>query len=113
MDESLTRYCLTLNLKDDPKAIQEYIDYHQNVWPEILESIKGSGIQNMEIYRWHTRLFMIIEVTPEFSFEKKAEMDQANPVVQKWETLMDQYQEYLPGTPPGEKWQLMERIFKL
>ena len=34
------RYCLALDLKNDPKKIQAYIDHHKNVWPEIKESIK-------------------------------------------------------------------------
>jgi len=33
--------------------------------------------------------------------------------VQEWETLMWQFQTPLPQARPGEKWILMERIFKL
>ena len=32
------RYWLALDLKNDPKKIQAYIDHHKNVWPEIKES---------------------------------------------------------------------------
>ena len=38
------RYCLALDLKNDPKKIQAYIDHHKNVWPEIKESIKMLGL---------------------------------------------------------------------
>ena len=38
------RFCLTLDLKDDPKLIAEYKRYHEQVWPEIVQSIKDSGI---------------------------------------------------------------------
>ena len=65
------RYCLALDLIDDPDLIEEYEEYHKDVWPEILESIKVSGIESMEIYRVENRLFMIIDATREFSFEKK------------------------------------------
>ena len=41
-------FAVALDLKDDPQLIAEYENYHQNVWPEMLESIKYSGIQNME-----------------------------------------------------------------
>jgi hypothetical protein len=34
------RYCLTLDLKDDPALIAEYRRYHQKIWPEITNSIK-------------------------------------------------------------------------
>ena len=65
------RYCLALDLIDDPDLIEEYEGYHKNVWPEILDSIKHSGIMSMEIYRVENRLFMIMETDEEFSFEEK------------------------------------------
>ncbi len=109
----MQKFCLTLDLKDDPQLIKEYIQYHKNVWPEILSSITSSGINNMEIYCLGTRLFMIIEADNDFSFEKKSELDQSNQKVQDWETLMWKYQQSLPGSKPGEKWIMMEKIFTL
>jgi|SRR5690242_13713753 L-rhamnose mutarotase len=107
------RYCFALDLKNDETLIAEYEEYHQRVWPEILESITGSGIESMEIYRILNRLFMIMETGENFSFEKKEEMDNANPKVQEWENLMWKYQQSLPGTKPGGKWVLMNKIFDL
>ncbi|MBU2998014.1 L-rhamnose mutarotase [Cellulophaga baltica] len=109
----MKRYCFALDLKDDKKLIEEYVTYHKNVWPEILESISSSGILEAEIYLVHNRLFMLIETTETFTLKNKAKMDNENEVVQKWENLMWNYQQQLPGVKPGEKWMLMERIFKL
>ena len=64
------RYCLTLDLKNDPQLIAEYEAYHQEVWPEIVQSIKDSGITNMEIYRFQNRLFMIMETGDDFSNDR-------------------------------------------
>src|SRR6185436_811844 len=97
------RYCLTLDLKDDPELILEYKRYHEKVWPEITKSIRDSGILDMEIYLLGSRLCMVIEVSESFSFESKAEADRAN----------QKFQQELPNAKPGEKWMLMERIFKL
>jgi len=107
------RYCLTLDLKDDPELIEQYKKHHEKIWPEITKSIKDAGIENMEIYRLGTRLFMIMEVNENFSFEAKAKADRENPRVQEWEQLMWKFQQPLRGARPGEKWVLMERIFKL
>ncbi len=107
------RYCLTLDLKDDPALIAEYRRLHRQVWPEITQSIREAGIEDMEIYLLGTRLLMIMEVNEEFSFEKKAQADRSNAKVQEWEHLMWKFQEPLPQARPGEKWMLMERIFKL
>ncbi|WP_136468325.1 L-rhamnose mutarotase [Flagellimonas onchidii] len=109
----MKRYALALDLKDDSILIAEYEAYHKSVWPEIKKSISDSGITAMEIYRLGTRLFMFMEVNEEFSFEKKAKADLANPKVQEWEELMSKYQQTLPTAKPGEKWLLMERIFEL
>lgn len=107
------RYCLALDLKDDPKLIAEYKRYHQKIWPEITKSIRDSGIEDMEIYLLGTRMFMIMQVNDRFSFEAKAEADRQNPKVQEWEKLMWKFQQALPQAKPGEKWLLMDRIFKL
>ena len=109
----MKRYALALDLKNDPELIAEYETYHKKVWPEILKSIRDSGIRDMQIYRSSNRLFMIIEADDDFSFEKKARLDAENPVVQEWEKLMWKYQKALPWAPPGEKWQLMHLIFEL
>lgn len=108
----MKRFCLALDLKDDVKLIAEYEAHHKKVWPEILKSIQDSGIINMEIYRTGNRMMMIMETSDDFSFELKSEMDQSNPKVQEWETLMWKYQQALPHANPGEKWKLMDKIFE-
>jgi L-rhamnose mutarotase len=107
------RYCLALDLKNDNKLIASYDAYHKQVWKEIMDSIKDSGITDLEIYRTGNRLFMIIDAGDDFSFERKSQMDAANPKVQEWEQLMWKYQQALPTSKPGEKWVLMEKIFEL
>ena len=107
------RYCLTLDLKESPELIEDYKRHHQQVWPEITQSIRDAGIDDMEIYLLGTRLFMIMEVKAGFSFEEKARTDRSNPKVQEWEKLMWKFQQPLPQARSGEKWLLMERIFRL
>lgn len=109
----MQRFCFTLDLKNDPALIQKYIEHHQNVWPEILESISDAGIIDMEIYNVGNRLFMIMETEDDFSLEAKAEADRNNPKVQQWETLMDTYQKRLPFATDDQKWVQMDRIFSL
>jgi L-rhamnose mutarotase len=107
------KYCLALDLVDDPVLIAEYEAYHKDVWPEIKKSITDAGIVQMEIYRFANRLFMIMEVTEEFNFAEKGAADASNPKVQEWEQLMWKYQQAIPGSKPGEKWVLMDKIFSL
>jgi len=107
----MKKFCLTLDLKNDPALIAQYIEHHQKVWPEILESIRSSGILNMEIYHIENRLCMVIEAEDNFSFEEKGKKDKNNSKVQEWESLMDTYQQRLPFAKE-EKWVLMNKIFE-
>ncbi|MCC8410210.1 L-rhamnose mutarotase [Mucilaginibacter sp. UR6-1] len=109
----MKKYCLTIDLHDDPGLIAAYDDWHKKVWPEVLQSITGSGIESMEIYRFASRLFMIVEANDSFSFEAKAKADANNPKVQEWENLMWKFQKPMPQAKPGEKWMLMDKIFEL
>ena len=109
----MKRYALGLDLVNDPKLIQEYEGYHKAVWPEIKKSIANAGIENMEIYRFGNRLFMLMETAEDFDFSVKAEMDASNAKVQEWEQMMWKYQQAIPGAKEGEKWVLMDKIFQL
>ncbi len=109
----MIRYCFAVDLKDDPQVIAAYEQYHQVVWPEIIKSIKDADIKVMDIYRVANRLFMIMEVGNDFSFEKKAAMDANNEIVVQWEQMLWDYQQALPTAKPGEKWVLMQQIFSL
>ena len=107
------RFCLTLDLKNDTALIAEYRRLHEKIWPEITQSIRDSGIEDMQIYLRGTRMFMIMDVNEKFSFDAKTRADSANPRVQQWEALMWKFQQALADAQPGEKWLAMERIFQL
>ncbi|MBU3010998.1 L-rhamnose mutarotase [Polaribacter vadi] len=109
----MKRFCYALDLVDDEQLIQEYIEYHNNVWPEIQKSILDSGIQSMEIYCVGNRLFMVTDVDQDFSLDKRASNDGNNKKVQEWEELMWKYQKALPIAKKDEKWVLMNKIYHL
>lgn len=111
----MKRFCLALDLVNDSDLITEYEQWHKSEkgWPEVKKSIFDSGIRQMEIYRTGDRLFMIMETSDDFEFDKKNAMDAANPAVQRWEKLMSGFQRALPWAKKGEKWVLMNRIYKL
>jgi len=113
MNSAPRQYCLTLNLRDDEDLIREYEAFHSpgNVWPEIVESIRSAGILDMQIYRTGVQLVMVIAVSDEFSFERKAKMDSENPKVVEWERLMEKFQRV--DEPGDSKWTSMKDIFNL
>lgn len=108
----MKKFVLALDLKNEETLIAEYEHWHQQVWPEILEQIRSSGIVRCEIYRVFNRLVMLIETLDTFSPEAKAKADAENEMVQAWENLMWKYQQAIPGSLPGSKWQVMDCIFQ-
>lgn len=109
------RYCFALDLKDDPIKIAEYVHWHkpENARQKITDSIRNSGIENMEIYLTGNRLLMVVDVNEHFNPEEKAAADKANPDVKAWEELMNNYQQSLPWAATGEKWVKMDLIYSL
>ena len=109
------RYCMTLDLKDDPKLIEEYEDWHEaeNIWKEVPEGIRKIGILDSEIYRSGTTLFMILTVPVDFDFETQMGILAGLPRQAEWEDFMTKYQASKPGSSSAEKWTKMVRVFKL
>ena len=110
-----TRHCLALDLRDDLALIDRYEAWHRpgGVPAAVLRSIRDADIVEMEIWRVGARLFMIMEVGPDFSPQAKAATDMASRDVQAWERLMSWFQAPLPEAEPGEKWRPLQRIFAL
>jgi L-rhamnose mutarotase len=108
-------YCMSRELPDNYELIRLYEQYHQPgcVWPEVLESIRASGIENMQFYRLGSQLVMVLDVNSSFSFEAKAKSDRENAKVQEWETFMERFQKVDSQNSSKNKWQPMKIIFDL
>lgn len=109
------QYCLTLDLNCDEDLIREYEEFHRpgNVWSEVVDSIRESGIIDMQIYRSGTQLIMVMSVDESFSFEDKARQDSQNPKVIEWESLMTKFQVVHDDADSTQKWRVVANVFKL
>jgi L-rhamnose mutarotase len=109
------RYCKTLSLEDDPQLIQEYKKVHSpgNTWPEITQGMIEVGILDMEIYIMETRLFMIMDTIPEFDHDRDMAELATKPRQSEWEAFVSRFQKTNSRATADEKWQQMERIYKL
>ncbi len=115
MKKTFKRYCKFIQLKNDPKLIDEYKKLHAGDagWPEITEGMKQVGIIDMEIYIAGTNLFMIMDTKADFDHEKAMAQLAKMPKQAEWETLVSKYQEASPKASAGEKWRVLERVFKM
>ena len=114
-DATTRRFCFALDLADEPELIERYKVWHAPGGPPaaVNRSIRAADIRELEIWLTGPRLFMIMEVGPDFDPAAKAAADAADPDVQAWEKLMWEFQRPLPWAKPGEKWVAMERIYAL
>lgn len=103
----------TLLLRDDPAAIADYKRHHQAVWPEVLASIRASGVTGMEIYLIGRRMFMSMTTADDYDVARAGGEYLASPRVQEWEALMHTLQERAPEAGPDEWWAEMELVFDL
>ena len=115
MPAPTTRHVLLLDIHPDDANVSAYRDWHRAGGPPeaITRSIRQSGIVSLEIWHMFDRLAMVMETAPGFSFEAKAAADAADPDVQAWEALMDQFQRRLPSAPTDTKWGRAQRIYSL
>ena len=109
------RYCQTMDLKDNPELIAEYVKRHSEAeaWPEIRAGIREVGILEMEIYILGTRLFMIVETPLDFDWETAMARLATLPRQAEWEAYMSIFQQADATATSAEKWQLMDRMFYL
>lgn len=106
------RLCFALDLVDDADLIAEYEAAHAAgaVWPEVVQGIRQSGYEAMEIWRSGDRLMLIAEVRDDFP----RAIDPALAVIDaKWQEKMDRFQKRLAHGAADEKWTPMTRIFSL
>jgi L-rhamnose mutarotase len=102
------RYGSVIKLR--PEHAEEYLRLHREVWPEVLGMITECNIRNYSIYLYDGLLFSYYEYVGEDYAADMARMA-ADPNTQRWWQLTDPCQEQVPGTKPGEWWQVIPEVF--
>ena len=113
--QEFKRYCKSLKLENDPVMIEDYKKVHAPgaAWPEITQGMKEVGIVDMEIYLLGNQLFMIMDTVADFDHEKAMKKLARLPRQSEWETYVSRFQKASAGASADEKWQLMDRIYKM
>jgi L-rhamnose mutarotase len=110
----MKRFGQTIKLKDDAAIIARYIEYHRNVWPEVVRGLKSIGIQRMLIFIRGRQLFMYMETDDAFDIERDFPRYEASSArIKEWQDLMASMQEPVADAQPGEWWARMELVFTL
>ena len=110
----MKQYGRTLNLKDDPKVIESYLEYHRAVWPEVEAGLRSIGIHRMLIWILGRRLFMFLETEDVFDpAHDFSRYEAGSPRVREWQDLMASMQEPVPEAATGELWAEMTLAYRL
>ena len=88
-------------------AVEEYVEWHRKVWPEILDLTSKSGIRNYSIYIHGRELFSYFEVE---DYQKAIDFLAKEPAAQRWQELMAPF---MDAADPIAPWQPLEEVFHL
>lgn len=90
-----------------PERIDEYIEAHRAVWPEMLDALRRAGIRNYTIFRYGTQMFGYFESDDlEAAWRFMADQD----VSGRWQDAMA---ELLEERVPDGGAPALEEIFRL
>lgn len=106
----MERIGFRLQLRKD--RLDEYVEHHKHVWPEMLTALAATGWHNYSLFldRKDATLFGYFE-TPDLqtAIQAMAETE----VNQRWQELMADFFEALDGKRPDEGFLNLENIFYL
>ena len=94
-------------LQVKPDRIDEYVEAHRNVWPEMLQALRDAGIRNYSIFRSGTEMFGYFESD---DLERAGAYMADQDVNDRWQDAMAELleQRVPDGGPPP-----LEEVFRL
>jgi L-rhamnose mutarotase len=104
----LTRYAQIIRLRPEDEA--EYIRYHAEVWPTVLQTIAECNIRNYSIFLRNGLLYAYFEY---HGTDYTADMRRmaADSETQRWWSIMDPMQLPVADASPGERWSQLTEVF--
>ena len=114
-DGKVKRYVQFLEISDDPELIALYRKWHSQeyCWQEVRDGIREVGILEMEIYILGNRLVMIVDTPSDFDWDSAMARLATLPRQAEWEAFVAKFQGCDANARSDEKWQQMERMFRL
>jgi L-rhamnose mutarotase len=94
-------------LRVKPERIDEYVEAHRHVWPEMLQALRDAGIRNYTIFRAGNEMFGYFEAD---HLRHTAELLAAQEVSTRWQDAMA---ELLDERVPDGGPQPLEEVFRL
>ena len=94
-------------LRVKPDKIDEYVEAHRHVWPEMLQALRDAGIRNYTIFRADNEMFGYLEAD---DLLHTADFLAAQEVSARWQDTMAEFlDERVPNSGPRP----LEEVFRL
>ncbi len=89
----------------EPRHVDEYVYFHKQVWPELLDAYQRSGITQISCFLHGCDLIVYSEVDAEI-YEREKDALSQNPVELRWQSLMKSFRD-----PAAEERQFEEVFY--
>jgi L-rhamnose mutarotase len=105
----MQRVCFLLKVRED--RLEEYVQRHEQVWPEMLGALSGTGWHNYSLFLRADGLLVGYFETPSLdaALEGMAKTD----VNARWQAEMAEFFESLDGRRPDEAFLTLREVFHL
>lgn len=112
---NVKRYVQFLEISENEELVAEYRKWHSEgySWQEVRDGIREVGILEMELYILGNKVVMIVDTPADFDWETAMARLATLPRQAEWEALVSKFQGCSSEARSDEKWQMMERIFRL
>ncbi len=105
----MNRYCFCLQVK--PDRLDEYVERHRDVWPDMQAALRDSGWHNYSLFLRDDGL--LIGYVEANDLEAAQQAMAATEVNERWQAQMTDYFTGIDGRPPDESFLLLREIFHL
>ena len=101
---------LNMALEKNPLMIQDYFNYHANVWPEVIDDLRKRPVGRMRIYNSENKLVMLLEVDKDFDIKDGIHIEPPMPKVKEWSSIMSKLGKKLESGKL-DSWTEMNMVF--
>ncbi len=106
----MKRICFQLKIKK--ALIDEYVEHHKNVWPEMLEALRQAGWHNYSLFLREDGLLVGYFETPESLEAAQAKMASTE-INTRWQEFMAPYFESADHARADEMFLELREVFHL
>ena len=106
----MKRYAQMIGVR--PERLDEYLELHRDVWPDVLATIHRCNMRNYSIFLRDGLLFAYYEYVGD-DHEADMAIMAADPRTREWWALTDAMQHQVPSADEGDKWSSLTEVFHI